>query len=221
MFTGIIQRVGILRAIEDRPFGVRLAIDPGTPGTPGIPGSPGSPGAWDHQPRSGDSVAINGCCLTLSDDWTPDAGYLTFDAVRETLDLTTLGDRRVGDRVNLEPSVRADAMLDGHVVQGHVEQTGEVVAIQDTVADWRLSVRVHEALVPCVVPKGSIAIDGVSLTIASVEGDVCTVALIPTTLERTNLRDRRVGDRVNVETDILARTVLHQLRAFAPALLDR
>ena len=206
MFTGIIQRVGTVSAIEERPFGVRLSVDHH---------------GWTHQPASGDSIANDGCCLTLSDDWTPEVGLYTFDAIRETLDKTTLGDRRVGDRVNLEPSLRADAMLDGHLVQGHIEGTGEVVRVDDDPADWRMTVRVPGELMPCVVPKGSIALDGVSLTIASVEENGLTVALIPTTLERTNLGDRKVGDRINLETDILARTVAHQLRHFAPGLMNR
>ncbi|GAB4544450.1 MAG: riboflavin synthase [Phycisphaerales bacterium] len=206
MFTGIIQRVGAVASIDEQPFGVRLAIDPR---------------GWSHTPTSGDSIAVDGCCLTIADDWTPDADHLWFDAVRETLDKTSLGDRRVGDSVNLEPSLRADAMLDGHLVQGHVEGTGEVTRVQDDPEDWRLFVRVPAPLMPCVVPKGSIALDGVSLTIASVEGDTLGVALIPTTLERTTLRDRSPGDRINVETDILARTVVHQLRLFAPELMGR
>lgn len=204
MFTGIIQRVGTVASIEERPFGVRVAIDHH---------------GWEHTPRSGDSIAIDGCCLTLSDDWTPDVGHYTFDAIRETLDKTALGDRRAGDRVNLEPSLRADAMLDGHLVQGHVEATGEVVRVDDDPSDWRMAVRVPRELMACVVPKGSVALDGVSLTIASVKENGLTVALIPTTLERTNFLDRKVGDRINVETDILARTVAHQLRHFAPELL--
>lgn len=208
MFTGIIQRVGTVRSVEERPFGVRLSIDPTD-----------ASGAWGHTPRSGDSIAIDGCCLTVADDWTPDEEFLLFDAVRETLDKTTLGDRGVGARVNIEPSLRADALLDGHLVQGHVEETGEVAHIQDNDADWRVTLRVPEALMPCVVPKGSVSIDGVSLTIAAVGDYTLTVALIPTTLERTNLRDRKAGDRVNLETDILARTVAHQLRLFAPQLM--
>ncbi|MEM1424028.1 MAG: riboflavin synthase [Planctomycetota bacterium] len=206
MFTGIIQRVGTVASIEERPFGVRLAIDHH---------------GWAHTPRSGDSIAIDGCCLTLSDGWTHDVGHYTFDAIRETLDTTALGDRRPGDRVNLEPSLRADAMLDGHLVQGHVEATGEVVRVDDDPSDWRMAVRVPPDLMPCVVPKGSVALDGVSLTIASVEPDGLTVALIPTTLERTNFRDRTPGDRINVETDILARTVAHQIRHFAPELMKK
>ncbi len=206
MFTGIIQQIGTLRLIEPRPFGVRLVIDPE---------------GWDHRPKSGDSIAIDGCCLTLADDWTTGEEFYRFDAVRETMDKTTLGDRREGDRVNLEPSLRADAMLDGHLVQGHVEGTGEVTHITGDVADWRITLRVPTPLMTCIVPKGSVALDGVSLTIADVTSDSLTVALIPTTLERTTMRDRGVGDRVNIETDILARTVAHQLRCFAPQLLKK
>lgn len=206
MFTGIIQRVGTVERLDDRPFGVRLVIEPG---------------AWDVTPRAGDSIAIDGCCLTLVEGWTPGDGPLAFDCVRETLEKTALGDRATGDRVNLEPAMRASDRLDGHMVQGHIEGVGTVAAIQDDPSDWRMTVRTPADLMPCVVPKGSVTIDGVSLTVASIENDTFTVALIPTTLERTTFRDRRVGDRVNLETDILARTVLHQLRTFAPQLLDR
>ncbi len=206
MFTGIIQALGTVTALEDRAHGVRITIDPN---------------AWQHTPNPGDSIAIDGCCLTVSHDWDHDPARLTFDAIRETLDKTAIGDRRPGDRVNIEPSLSSKSLLDGHLVQGHVEQTGTVAQIQSDPADWRMTVRVPDNLMPCVVPKGSVALDGISLTIAETSPSTLTVAIIPTTLELTNLTERRVGDRVNIETDILARTVLHQLRAFGPELLKQ
>lgn len=148
--------------------------------------------------RPGASVALNGCCLTV---FACTADTLEFDLTEETLQKTTLGSLRPAMRVNLERAVRADSRLDGHVVQGHVETTGEVVAI----AGENLEVRIQKQFLNNVFPKGSIAIDGVSLTVADIRGDVLCFAIVPFTASHTVMAGYAPGTRVNVETDILTR----------------
>jgi len=210
MFTGLVQAVGIVRSAEPRDFGMRFIVDPG---------------AWDYRPSAGDSVAVSGCCLTIvtaerRSDGTAE-GELTFDVVSETLRKTTLGSLKEGHRVNLEHAARADTLLGGHIVQGHVDALGEVIGITDDPGDWRMRVHAPDEAMQCIVPKGSVALEGVSLTVAAVEPSKAgppkwfEVALIPTTLDLTNLRDRAAGDAVNIETDILARQTVHWLRHYA------
>lgn len=205
MFTGIIERTGSIHALSPTPAGSELLIDAN---------------GWGSDFARGESIAINGCCLTLAPTATPSSqtarGLLRFDVVPETLAKTTLGALRPGSRVNLERSATATTLLGGHVVQGHVEGVGTVRAIQ-TVGEWRVTIEAGKDLMPCITPKGSIAVEGVSLTVASVDVGASTfdIALIPTTLDLTTLRDLRVGSPVNLETDILARTVVHYMRHFA------
>jgi len=158
----------------------------------------------------GASVAVNGVCLTIAEHRDKAAG---FDVIPETLRRTNLGRLAPGGRVNLERSLRVGDRSDGHFVQGHVDGTGRVVAIDRAAGEWLLWTATPDNLRPYIVEKGSITIDGVSLTIAAVKPDRFAVALIPTTLERTTLGALAVGGRVNLETDILARTVAHWLRA--------
>lgn len=199
MFTGIIEVMGRVAAIENNEFGAALTID-----TQG----------WDHRPVVGESIAINGCCLTVTENapGQVDPARLRFDVIRQTLDLTTLGGLREGDGVNLEHAVRADQMLGGHIVQGHVDGVGEVIAVKKTEEEWRTRVKPPAHLMEYVVPQGSIAIDGVSLTIAAQGDDWCEVALIPTTLQVTTLGVTDVGSKVNLEADYVAKTVVHWLR---------
>lgn len=199
MFTGIVQTLGRIADAKRHDFGVRLSVDPR---------------GWDYQPTTGDSIAVNGVCLTHAPQSDDPPGMLGFDVIRETLAWTNLGDLAVGDGVNLEASVRPDTAMAGHFVQGHIDARGTVAAIQSDASEWRMTVRVQRDLLPLIVPKGSIAIDGVSLTIASVDTSAATftVALIPTTLDLTNLGAKQVGDTLNLETDILARTVVHYLQ---------
>lgn len=203
MFSGIIRATGHLTGVEPTPAGKRLTIDPE---------------GWEHTPGVGDSISVSGCCLTLAAQPGPE-GLLTFDAIPETLAKTTLGALTPGDRVNLETSVTAATAMDGHVVQGHVEGVGEVIALV-TEGEHRVRLRAPAALMPCIVPKGSVAIDGVSLTVAEVNpADAWfEVALIPTTLSLTTLGALRTGSKVNLETDVLARTVVHVLRNYADVL---
>lgn len=202
VFTGLVQAVGRIAATE-RPAGsagpLRLAIDPHP---------------WLHQPALGDSIAVSGVCLTLVAIEPRDTRPLwLFDAIPQTLALTTLGSLRPGDRVNLEHALRAGDPLGGHFVQGHVDGVAHVARVQSG-HDFRLSIAPPHHLRPCIVPQGSITLDGVSLTIASVAPDASTfdVALIPETLARTTLADRRPGDRVNIEADMLTKTVLSILQ---------
>lgn len=199
MFTGIVEVMGRVAAVETNDFGAVLTID-----TQG----------WDHKPQPGESIAINGCCLTVTGDAAGrvDPARLRFDVIRQTLDLTTLGALKTGDGVNLEHAVRADQMLGGHIVQGHVDGVGEVIAVKKSDEEWRTRVRLPAHLMEYVVPQGSIAIDGVSLTVAAQGEDWCEVALIPTTLQITTLGRTDVGGKVNLEADYVAKTVVHWLR---------
>jgi len=193
VFTGIVEAVGRVLAIEPEGEKARLTIE-----APEI-----AEGA-----RLGQSVAVNGACLTVIG---AGEGRLVFEAVRETLDRTSLAGVRPGTRVNLERALRADGRLDGHIVQGHVDGTGRVRALERRGDDVRLSVACQPALARQLVPKGSIAIDGVSLTLVGVGEEGFDVALIPHTLAATNLADRRAGDPVNLEADVLGKYVLRYL----------
>ena len=162
----------------------------------------------------GASVAINGVCLTVT---AANGTSLDFDVITETLNRTNLGRLARGDQVNLERSLRPDSRLDGHFVQGHVDGTALVTRRQVSDREWVLWLRPDEAVRPCIIRKGSVAIDGISLTVAAVESEEFSVAIIPTTLKLTTLESRRVGDRVNVESDIIARTIIHHLRSMSSA----
>lgn len=200
VFSGIIDGVGEVCTVAKVPGGVALSIR--------------ATGYWvDVMP--GASVAIDGVCLTVTrieDD------VACFDVVAETLRRTTLGELRAGGRVNLQKSLRVGDRVDGHFVQGHVDAIGVVSRVESSAAESKWWVRVGGGALPCMVPKGSVAIDGISLTIADVCGDEFSVALIPMTLERTTIGSKQVGAKVNLETDIVARTVIHQLKAMTPGL---
>ena len=195
MFTGIVQRIGRVQAIEPRGFGSRLVIDPR-----GLPGPI----------EAGDSVCVGGVCLTVAEP--PDRDVLSFDVVRETLSKTSLGRLSAGGGVNLERSLTPSQSMGGHFVQGHVDGLAEVAAIQDDPKDWRVTLRPPAELMAYAIPKGSVTLDGVSLTIAAVHAEAFDVALIPTTLEHTTLDAWAVGDLANIEADILAKTVVHTLQ---------
>jgi riboflavin synthase len=157
----------------------------------------------------GASVAVNGVCLTLAEQNGPIGG---FDVIPETWRLTNLSQLSQGDWVNLERSLRVGDRIDGHFVQGHVDGVGTVERIERG-GEWRVLLRADEALARFIVRKGSIALDGVSLTVVDAAGGQFSVALIPTTLERTTLGALRVGGRVNIETDILARMIVARVDA--------
>lgn len=196
MFTGLVEGMG--RVSELRSEGeaaLRVAIE--------------IPEFMSGEASLGESVAINGCCLTVVEF---SDSLWQFQAGEETLSKTTLGNLKLGDRVNLERSLRADARLGGHFVQGHIDGTGTVSNI-DRDGEWiRMAFEVPRKLSQLMVPKGSIAVDGVSLTIVDAEPESFSIALIPHTLEVTTLGHRRVGDLVNLEADILGKYVLKLLQ---------
>ncbi|MFP4144745.1 MAG: riboflavin synthase [Phycisphaeraceae bacterium] len=205
MFTGIVQAKARVATIERNPFGVRLTIDR-SDWTP----------ADSREPRHGDSICVSGVCLTVTETT---GKTLAFDVIAETLEKSSLGELKEGDPVNIEPAVTAQQPMGGHFMQGHVDGVGEVVEVHSGEDEWRTRVKPPAALMDTIIPKGSVGIDGVSLTIASVAEDSFEVALIPTTLDLTTLADRQPGDRVNLEADILAKTIVHWLqrqRGIAP-----
>lgn len=158
--------------------------------------------------KIGASINVSGVCLSII---RLDDASMSFDVVPETFLRTNLGALQVGEYVNVERALRANARFEGHVVQGHVEGTAEVAEIRKKATGAEIVFSMSEELIAFVIPKGSIAIDGVSLTVVSVEGCACSIALIPHTLEWTTLGDLEQGDRVNIETDILGRTILTHL----------
>jgi riboflavin synthase len=198
VFTGIIEALGRVAAIEPHGDLVRLAIE--------------APDVVEGV-RVGDSVAVNGACLTVT---AVDGSRLCFEAVRETLQRTSLGEFEPGSHVNLERSLRADARLDGHIVQGHVDGTGTVRALERDGDDVRLYVDCGPEVSEFLVEKGSVAIDGVSLTVVGVSDAGFDVALIPHTLEVTTLGETRPGQRVNLEADVLGKYVKRYLERVLP-----
>jgi riboflavin synthase len=189
MFTGIVEELGAVAGLTDLGASVRLTVT----GPVVVAGA-----------RHGDSIAVNGVCLTVV---TADAGGFTADVMRETLDRSCLGALRTGDPVNLERPVRLDGRLGGHLVQGHVDGTGRIES-RDPSEHWEVvRVSLPSDLARYVVHKGSVTVDGVSLTVASVDDSSFTVSLIPTTLELTTLGRKQVGDPVNLEVDVVAKYV--------------
>jgi len=204
MFTGIVQSKAPIAAIERNPFGLRLVIDR-TPWQP----------EGGYEPTLGHSISISGVCLTLA---AIDAQTMSFDVITETLDKTTLGGLNEGDLVNLEPALSASQPLGGHFVQGHVDGVGEVIRIDETQEEWRIEVQPPASMMTYMIPKGSVAIDGISMTLAKVTDNTFELAVIPTTLEITTLGQRTAGDKVNLEADILTKTIVGTVtKMFAPA----
>jgi riboflavin synthase len=158
----------------------------------------------------GGSIAVNGVCLT---GVKTGHGRIAVDVVTETISRSTLGELRPGDPVNLERPMRADGRFDGHIVQGHVDGVGVVVALEPEGQGKRIRLRVPDALSRYVIEKGSITVDGVSLTVAAVAGDEVEIALIPHSLQVTTLGLRAVGEKVNLEVDVLAKYVEKLLKA--------
>jgi riboflavin synthase len=194
MFTGLVQSLAEVVEIVAEPPGVRLIIRD----------QPIAAAA-----RIGDSIAINGCCLTVVDS---DGEQLSFQAGEETLSRTNLGELLPGAVVNLEQSLRAGDAIGGHYVTGHIDAVGTVDSRHDD-ADWcTMKFRVPMAQLAQMASKGSVAIDGVSLTLVDVEKERFSVALIPHTLTVTTLGQRKIGSRVNIETDVLAKYVERQLK---------
>lgn len=195
MFTGLIEEAGRVRDLSRHGAGWRLRV---------------AAGDLLKSVALGDSIAVNGCCLTAA---VVGAGEVVFDLLEETLRVTNLGALQPGSAVNLESSLRVGGKMGGHFVTGHIDGTGEIVVLEPSGADHHLRVRAPAGTGRLLVPKGSVAIDGISLTVGEVAGDVFSVWLIPHTWTVTNLAGRRVGDRVNLEFDLLGKYVDQLLAA--------
>lgn len=196
MFTGLIQDLGKVESIDSGADGARLRI--ATSLAPEI--------------ALGDSVAVNGVCLTATA--VDDTGFET-EAMNQTLTVTALGAVEAGDSVNLELAMKAGERLGGHIVQGHVDGVGEITAVEEDGFARRVRIELSPELLRYAVDKGSITLDGVSLTVAELGPDWVEVSLIPETLERTNLGRAAPGGKVNVESDVVAKYVERLLAPFA------
>jgi riboflavin synthase len=204
MFTGIIEQTGTLVSLESRGGVRRITVE-----APGIAA----------RLREGDSLAVSGVCLTALD---VDPTYFHADLAQETLDRTSLGSLAPGARVNLELPTAAGSPLGGHIVQGHVDGTGILTALDPVIpvsspgfdrqtTDWTLKVRVPENTRPWMVHKGSVAVEGISLTIADFDGEVVSIAILPLTYWRTNLHALEPGAPVNIEADVLVKLAASQM----------
>jgi len=187
MFTGIVEETGEVLRAEAADEGRRLRIDTSFEGL-----------------REGQSINVSGACLTVE---TAGEGWFEVFLAAETLGTTYLGDLGAGDPVNLERALPADGRFDGHLVQGHVDTVTEVTAVERVGEDWRFGFALPEGYARYVVPKGSVALDGISLTVAERGESVLSVAIIPTTYDLTTLSAKSVGDPVHLEVDVVAKYV--------------
>ena len=197
MFTGIIEHLGTVRTLSLDEQGGRIIVH-----APSLAASLAVSG----------SIAVNGCCLTIV---ARDKESFSADLSAETLNKTTFSSLNEGDRVNLERPLTAGKEFGGHFVLGHVDGTGVVVATDPEGDSWRYSVHIPDDIAKYVVPKGSITIDGISLTVAHWENNVAEIAVIPFTYEHTNIRDRHPSDVVNLESDVLGKYIEQHLEARA------
>ncbi len=206
MFTGIIEQTGTLISLKDTGGVRRLTVE-----APGLAA----------RLREGDSLGVSGVCLTALDVHPP---LFHADLAQETLDKTSLGALAAGSKVNLELPTAAGSPLGGHIVQGHVDATGTLTALEPVIppsdprfdnetTDWTLRVRVPESARQWMVPKGSVAIEGISLTIAAWDGEEITIAILPLTYWRTNLHTLAPGAPVNVEADVLVKLAYAQMQS--------
>ena len=200
MFTGLVEDVGRVVAAHATAHGTQLQID--APRTA-------------KQVRAGQSIAVNGCCLTLT---SRRGARLSFDLLEETIARTNLRDLQLNSRVNLERALRADGRLGGHFVQGHVDCVSRIMAFDEKGADFRLEVELPKQFAPYVAPKGSIAVNGISVTVADVLPKSFVVWIIPYTKRHTNLDRANPGDLINLEFDIVAKYVE---RIVAPLLVKK
>jgi riboflavin synthase len=193
MFTGLIEKIGIIRNIQKSSLGVSLSLETDL-----------------LEVTIGDSISVNGCCLTivLISQIHDNIQLLTVDVVEETLKCTNLGSLAPGDSVNLESSLRINAHLGGHLVQGHIDGVGNIVA-KNPLSDgsWLVTVSAPPALMRYFIEKGSVALDGVSLTIFDIKKDRFSFAMIPHTAKMTILSSKNIGSRVNIEVDLIAKYV--------------
>ncbi len=196
MFTGLIEDIGRIESLQNGDEGARVRIAT----------------RLAAEIATGDSIAVNGVCLTAT---AVDTGSFETEAMNQTLAVTALGELNSGDRVNLELAMKASDRLGGHIVQGHSDGVGTVASIEDDGFARRLRVGLGPELIRYVVEKGSIGLNGVSLTVAALGEDWAEVSLIPETLERTTLGEAKVGNKLNVECDVVAKYVERMVRPFA------
>ena len=193
MFTGIIEKMGSLIETRDESYGKSITVQC-------IP--------WDSPVKRGESIALSGCCLTVTEHQLKgDNLLITFDVIPETLKVTTLGEWAEGERINIERAVTVATPLGGHIVQGHVDYTTSVKSIKQSDGEHVISLSVPNGIEFKIVEKGCIALNGVSLTISSYAEDVFQVSLIPETLSMTNLGGLSVGNTINIETDVMTRSI--------------
>lgn len=190
MFTGIVQRLGSIKSIEMDGTAGRITMKPNSP--------------FDKPVKLGDSIAVNGTCLTVADMAD---GYFMFDVLGETFDKTNLGVKAPGDIVNLELALALGDMLGGHIVSGHVDNTGTISKIEQVGRDWKFTITCTRDMLMLMVYKGSISIDGISLTVAELLDDGFCVHIIPHTIQETDMSEFKVGTKVNLEADILGKHV--------------
>lgn len=189
MFTGLVQHMVAVKNLETCAHGKRLVL---------------SAGEWPGNATVGESICVDGCCLTVVDSAR---GELAFDVVAQTLQHTTIGELRAGDMVNVERAMRADSLVGGHFVQGHVDTTAKILEVDRANGQWRTRIEAPVSIDHFLHERGSVAVDGVSLTIATKGAGWFEVALIPETLSKTTLARRLQGSRVNVEADSMAKAV--------------
>lgn len=195
MFTGLVECTATVQSLTPREGGARLMVS-------AVP--------FTSEVQLGDSVAVNGCCLTATE---VQSETLVFDLLEQTLRVTSLGDLKPGDLVNLERAMQVGARFGGHFVQGHVDGTVKILTWREDGPDWRLEVELPTEARGLVIPKGSICLDGISLTAAEVSADRVTCFIIPHTREITHLNRKACEQRMNVEWDMLAKHVRELVRA--------
>lgn len=190
MFTGIISKIGTIKSVQENTGGLSLEIEAGD---------------FLNDLHAGASIAIDGVCLTAT---RIENGVFSIDAIKETISKTTISVYRVGTKVNLEKPLRFSDGLDGHLVQGHIDGTGAISKIEKKDENLVITFKISGELSRGIVEKGSIAIDGISLTVVAVAQDTVSAALIPYTIENTTLGKKNVGNKVNIETDIIGKYVV-------------
>ena len=188
MFTGLVEATGRIRSIEFCGDQARLSVE--------LP--------FADELNDGESVAVNGCCLTVT---SHDDETACFDVLKQTLDVTSLGELSQGRQVNLERAMLAGGRFGGHFVQGHVDATGEILDLSEHGQDYRLEISLTEEIQSLCIDKGSLAIDGISLTIAELNDASAVFWIIPHTMQETRLNDAEVGQKVNLEADVIAKHV--------------
>ena len=191
MFTGIVERIGTIISIDsENNFGKEFIV---------------SINDMFDDISIGESISVNGVCLTVK---KKKENLIYFDVINETLEKSNLGDLSIGSKLNLERALCVSSRLNGHILQGHVEAVGVIVDYKKNKKEVLMSVAIDPSLLPYCIPKGSIAFDGISLTIAKINKSIIEVALIPHTLNNTNLQNKEIGDSINVETDIIGKYIV-------------